>query len=497
MIKRNKETLADRIAGVLNTTPARFDPEDENFDDTRAQLNIDHSDENDVEEEILSEFRKQNVNLLADVDEKYAGKRGSRKSLEGSDVDSAESDEELEADVPEDSETYTMEDENQGQNQRSNLDQSEEEESNEEDEKGNSGSDDDDMDYEDDSEVIKGEDNFKIMADTDVSSQVRKGLSVRNQMKMWESLLEMRIQLQKCLITANKMPQSQTFSEIKKESGQEFSHQVAVTKHSLGNVLDKLLLLKKLVLKKYPETKNLDKEDTKVMNENIDEEIASDTEDEKSIQDSEDEEREIPNKKRKLDEFEKEIAEQHYKYKNYRNTVIQKWNEKTRIAVMKNNTNSHSVINHIEHTLSDRAKLLKRTRLKRSEYTILGQEPAKESEKQDDNIQDIRPAEEYNSEIFDDDDFYHQLLRELIEVKSADLTDPVQLGRQWIQLQNLRSKMKRKVDTRATKGRKIRYAIHTKLVNFMAPFDENVWTDDAKTDLYNSLFGKNQRCETA
>ena len=32
---------------------------------------------------------------------------------------------------------------------------------------------------------------------------------------------------------------------------------------------------------------------------------------------------------------------------------------------------------------------------------------------------------QYDTEIFDDDDFYHHLLRELIERKSADLNDPV------------------------------------------------------------------------
>lgn len=38
-------------------------------------------------------------------------------------------------------------------------------------------------------------------------------------------------------------------------------------------------------------------------------------------------------------------------------------------------------------------------------------------------------SKDYDPEIFDDSDFYHQLLRELIERRSADVTDPVQLGR--------------------------------------------------------------------
>jgi protein AATF/BFR2 len=160
--------------------------------------------------------------------------------------------------------------------------------------------------------------------------------------------------------------------------------------------------------------------------------------------------------------------------------VIQKWNDKTRV-VLKGGATSHSVLDQIEYNLSNKEKLVKRTQLKRSHYSIVGEEEGND-----------KGEEECNSEIFDDDDFYHQLLRELIEVKSADVTDPVQLGQQWIQLQNLRSKMKRKIDTRATKGRKIRYAVHSKLVNFMGPIDENLWTEEAKNELYNSLFGKNQ-----
>lgn len=128
-------------------------------------------------------------------------------------------------------------------------------------------------------------------------------------------------------------------------------------------------------------------------------------------------------------------------------------------------------------------------------------------------------SKEYDPEIFDDSDFYHQLLRELIERRSADVTDPVQLGRytsrrlkfpecfmicfedlsyqiflfdsrQWVELQKIRSKMKRKIDVKATKGRRLRYTVHSKLVNYMAPQPSTVMNEDAVTELYNSLFGK-------
>lgn len=49
--------------------------------------------------------------------------------------------------------------------------------------------------------------------------------------------------------------------------------------------------------------------------------------------------------------------------------------------------------------------------------------------------------------------------------------------------------MKRKIDTRCTKGRKIKFDVHPKLVNFMAPVTNYQLTDTAINELYNSIFG--------
>ncbi|CAH1954853.1 unnamed protein product [Acanthoscelides obtectus] len=474
-MKKNPKTtgtLADKIANILVAAPVNEDPED-GTDETKAIVEEEVEDANSDEEQLLSKFRKQNIELLADVDERYAGKKGTRKDLVGSDEDSDDEPEESavhsessEQDDEDDSDIGS--DEDSAQSEHSSLAEDD----------ASGGSQDDEV-----------ETSFTPLKGTDMTSQIAKGLSVRNQLNIWENLLEMRIQLQKCLIAANKMPQPQNYQRMKKESGQEFTEKVVETKNSLSNALDKLLLFQQLALKTYPETKNLahTKGDDKTDHDDDDEEIPSDTEGEEEAQDI-DEEPQV--KKRKLINYESEIDARHNKYKEYRNSVIQKWHDKTRIAAIKSNIHQHSIISHIEHTLSDKTKLIKRTQLKRSNYRIVGEESKQQSEENPSEV--VVHVDEYNTEIFDDDDFYHQMLRELIEMKSADVTDPVQLGRQWIQLQNLRSKMKRKVDTRASKGRKIRYAVHSKLVNFMAPIDENLWTDEAKTELYSSLFGKNQ-----
>lgn len=87
------------------------------------------------------------------------------------------------------------------------------------------------------------------------------------------------------------------------------------------------------------------------------------------------------------------------------------------------------------------------------------------------------------------------MLRELIEYKTNTADNPTEITKKFIELQKVRSKMKKKVDTRASKGRKIRYVVHNKIVNFMAPRDNQEWTDESKSELYSSLFGQaNQMC---
>ncbi|CAH1162739.1 unnamed protein product [Phaedon cochleariae] len=484
MIISKQETLADKIAGVLSTAPSNFDLDDEIDEDTRAKV----TSENDFEEHVdqSSKFRKQNVDLLADVDERYAGKKGSRKNLSSpvsSSDDDFDSETELEAPLQ-----GSDEDEANSDSEEQSGDGEDSEELTESD----GGSDDAHENGDYDISEPSMSSNFKHMEHDNVISQKKKGTCVRNQMSIWENLLEMRIQMQKCLLAANKLPLGSKREEMKMDSGSEFTDKVFQTRDSLAKLLDKLLDLQKFCWSKYPETKSL-KKIGNTSEDPDDEEIPSDTDEEDVAENEDSDEDEVPSKRRKIADFESELSKQHEMYKKYRTSVIQKWHDKTNISGMKNNVTSYSVINTIEHALADKTKLVKRTQLKKSDYDILGedksdQNPTKSTE---------NTSGEYYPEIFDDTDFYHQLLRELIEVKSADITDPVHLGRQWIQLQSLRSKMKRKIDTRATKGRKIRYAVHTKLVNFMAPMDDNLWLEESKNELFSSLFGKNSLADVS
>ena len=59
----------------------------------------------------------------------------------------------------------------------------------------------------------------------------------------------------------------------------------------------------------------------------------------------------------------------------------------------------------------------------------------------------------------------------------------------WASLKAQRKKNKKLVDTRASKGRKIRFDAHEKLENFMAPIPLGDWHDEMSEELFGSLFG--------
>lgn len=90
-------SLADRITGILNSAPKSFDPEDDDVDNTCAQTvsfleDVDKSDNESNQTQEIS--KKRPFNYLMDTDERYSGKKKSRKSLRESDGEDSYEDEE-------------------------------------------------------------------------------------------------------------------------------------------------------------------------------------------------------------------------------------------------------------------------------------------------------------------------------------------------------------------------------------------------------------------
>ncbi|KAJ6077143.1 uncharacterized protein N7446_000079 [Penicillium canescens] len=110
-----------------------------------------------------------------------------------------------------------------------------------------------------------------------------------------------------------------------------------------------------------------------------------------------------------------------------------------------------------------------------------------------------RSSSDQQEPLYDDGAFYQSLLRDLVEQRmssSEAMTNGLDLHHLPSRLPihpvtGMRNdKVKRDVDTRASKGRKMRYTVHEKLQNFMAPDDRASWTTRARDEFFASLLGR-------
>ncbi|KAJ9657436.1 rRNA-processing protein bfr2 [Neophaeococcomyces mojaviensis] len=112
--------------------------------------------------------------------------------------------------------------------------------------------------------------------------------------------------------------------------------------------------------------------------------------------------------------------------------------------------------------------------------------------------QEAAQSEDEHKESFKYDDtfLYQSLLRDLITTRSATNTTSIPIITQKLHPSgNRQNKSVR--DTKASKGRKIRYTVHEKLQNFMAAEgdtgrDTAMWTERGKDEFFGSLFGQDR-----
>ncbi|KAI2628544.1 TRAUB-domain-containing protein [Hypoxylon sp. NC1633] len=164
-----------------------------------------------------------------------------------------------------------------------------------------------------------------------------------------------------------------------------------------------------------------------------------------------------------------------------RRAVLEKWSHSARNIRMVDRS-SRKFTNTVEKPLTTRLdeeldmpeRLIKRTRTPRS-------------------CAPVQVARKVNEDpaIYDDADFYQLLLKELVDQRMGDTS-----GGQGGPAATIRfaaakeAKAKRHVDTKASKGRKMRFNVHDKLQNFMAPEDRRSWEQDAIDRFFGTLFGQ-------
>lgn len=186
-----------------------------------------------------SEIRKQNVKQLNELDSKYKGKVVSRKELDQEDGDITESEKS--------SENESLDDDSE-----SHEEEEEEEEDDDTDDDNNYGDLSQFMNNKSSQEKEEKEEATQLVKKVQENNvEVKKGLCVQNQLRVWENLLEVRIKAQKMLITANSLPDYDSFldlSEIDDES--KFLEKTESACDNVYALLDNLLDLQTVLVEK-------------------------------------------------------------------------------------------------------------------------------------------------------------------------------------------------------------------------------------------------------
>lgn len=259
------------------------DPEEEDFE-VVAKTKISHNE--DHEEIAPGSIRK---HVEADMRVAYPGKPTSRKRIFNSGLKDKEkplltvSESDHDDDDAEDSDKCSVEYEDT-EGAESEVDSNDEEDDNEghsEDEIDSN----DDVDDEEDSEdgddssdyggsiTGYGEDSklsdedeseedsqginiFSAQA-RDIKSDIEKGKSIRNQLTIWEKLIECRIKLQPGLINTNKLYQCEALKEFKNQLNTEEEEVVSQTYSVLSKLMKGLLELQEVTLNAAPEYRDI------------------------------------------------------------------------------------------------------------------------------------------------------------------------------------------------------------------------------------------------
>ncbi|KAK7445400.1 rRNA-processing protein bfr2 [Stygiomarasmius scandens] len=280
----------------------------------------------------------------------------------------------------------------------------------------------------------------------------RKGIAVSKQISIWDSLLDARIRLQKSISSANALPVASNH-----ETSPEYQQSLAKMLNEASLLSEELFELQESLLANSETIELPPRKRRRVDSEDTDYEGY-------------------------LRDASRTFSSLEHTYHPHLVQTLSKWSSKiqavapsvllpsNRNAFSKDRSALKSAGQLIDETLEGHEKLLSRTRIWRGKNPRFGVSEIQE------NQEDI--------EVFDDTDFYQQLLRDVIDSKGASGGDD------WMAIQK-QKKAKKRVDTKASKGRKLRYEVHEKLQHFMGPIVvRGAWQEEQVDELFASLLGK-------
>ncbi|EWZ39522.1 apoptosis-antagonizing transcription factor [Fusarium oxysporum Fo47] len=305
---------------------------------------------------------------------------------------------------------------------------------------GEEDEDDDDSESDDEESEAKAKNAKPIMAALSTRPDVDKGLAIRQQRKAYDGLLNIRIRLQKALIAANTLDALDANPEPESEP-YEAAEEAAI------KLLNTISSLKDNFGPSRAGEKRKRELDVSMATSEIWEQLQA--EEQRSIKSREDR--------------------------------LEKWSRKVQsvnVTAPKGlESRNKTFINALKEQLIDPDnRLAKRSRVPRSCAPAQAAKGASE-----------------NSNIYDDADFYQVLLKELVDQRTVEGSSGAGAGAAvpTVVLTAAKDvKSRKNVDRKASKGRKMRFTVHEKLQNFMAPEDRRAWEQGAIDRFFGTLFGR-------
>ncbi|XVF45291.1 hypothetical protein PTKIN_Ptkin02bG0193900 [Pterospermum kingtungense] len=300
--------------------------------------------------------------------------------------------------------------------------------------------------------------NLKRHKDEDV----QKGQAVKNQKALWDKTLEFRFLLQKPFSSSNRLPQDPVRSSFcASDEGVTAAYADLVT--ASKKTLDSLLELQEALLENNPSI-------AQSIDGNVGQSSKKLSGDSKNL-DMEDDEEWL-----RISQMSRRIAA-------FRDKAVDKWQRKTEVttgaAAIKSKLQAfnQNISEQVAGYMRDPSRMIKQMQQRSSTVGVFGTVTEATNNA---NGEEAHP--EGNPELLDDSEFYQQLLKEFFES-----VDPTSSETAFYALKRLQTKKRKIVDRRASKSRKIRYHVHEKIVNFMAPEPMNLPPMAPK--LFENLFG--------
>lgn len=270
-------------------------------------------------------------------------------------------------------------------------------------------------------------------------ANVEKVMAVRKQRNIYDGLLNLRIRLQKALVAAN------TFPMVDDELGAE-SEPYEAAEEAAIKLLETMSNLRANLAGSYKTGVKRKRELAASMS---------------------------------SEAIWEGLQEEDVGFVGFRKSRLEKWSRKVQsVNVAAQNSlgqRNRTVVDVVEAQLADaEGRLVKRTRVPRSCA------PAQASRKIN-----------HDDHVYDDADFYQLLLKELVDQRTVESAAAQAGGVATVMLTAAKeAKTRKQVDRKASKGRKMRFTVHEKLENFMAPEDRRSWEQAAIDRLFGTLFGR-------